>query len=75
MVPGSIFLIEPTGDGAAPIADIVRSALPPTAWIDRPDWRGCPFLPQNGFGEIRLDVVPHAKLAAGQVLPRREQAA
>lgn len=62
--PGSAFLVR-ARDGAEPIETLLTNGLPPTPWIERPDWRNCPFLPQNGYGEIRRDLIDHAALAGG----------
>lgn len=64
--PGSVFLVRCLSNPKLPPADLLRKGLPPTAWIAARDWRSCPFLPENGFGEVRLDRVDHGTLAAGE---------
>jgi hypothetical protein len=59
--PGSVFLVDPGAD-ARPLDRLLREGLPVNDWIERPDWRHCPFLPQNGYGQVLLDVVDHAAL-------------
>jgi hypothetical protein len=52
---GSVFLL------AGPIKDrlaaLIRTGLPVAAFAGASplDWRNCPFVPGNGFGEIRVD--------------------
>lgn len=68
--PGSVFLVEPA-EGAVPIEQLLRHGLPPNDWIDRRTWEGTPFLPTNGFGEVRLNVVDHQALLDGQAIEER----
>ena len=54
---GSIF--ELSGPAALQ-ADFERFAcnglpLPESLPADRRDWRHCPFVPENGYGEVRID--------------------
>jgi len=53
---GSAFLLE--GDIAQQLDHLIRPGLPLPVFgggADPLDWRNCPFVPQNGFGEIRAD--------------------
>lgn len=68
--PGSVFLVEPTV-GAGPIERLLTHGLPPTDWIYNRTWEGTPFLPANGFGEVRLNVVDHRALLDGQTIGER----
>jgi hypothetical protein len=63
--PGAVFLIEADASTAAPVplADLLRDGLPPNPAIAERDWRRCPYLPQNGFGMIRCNLVDHVALA------------
>lgn len=65
--PGSVFLVEPEAR-ARPIADLVRLGLPVAAPFEGRDWRSCPFLPENGFGQVVLDAVDHRAMATMQPL-------
>lgn len=67
---GSVFLVEPAA-GARPIEQLLAHGLPPTDWIDNRTWQGTPFLPTNGFGEVRLNVVDHQALLDGQTIEER----
>lgn len=51
---GSCFLLR--GD-PAPLKDWTRSGLPAPRWAAEQglDWRTCPYLPENGFGEIAIN--------------------
>lgn len=64
--PGSVFVVRPTGKGNAaaairsfclsgfPVSDSIRNfyGLPQ---IDASElWRYCPYIPQNGFGEVAV---------------------
>ena len=63
--PGSIFLIEATGDSASGkladrLATLAVMGLPlgPGWPEDRRDWRRHPFLPEAGWGEVRISDEP-----------------
>jgi hypothetical protein len=53
--PGSVFLLH--GDIEEDLEQLARGGLPlPLFQKANPlDWRNCPFVPQNGFGAIRVD--------------------
>lgn len=66
--PGSVFLIKPKGSGdVTPLSDLLTFGLPPRGPIAKPEWENCPFLPQNGFGEVHLNAVDHQGLRTGMI--------
>lgn len=70
--PGSVFLVEPE-EGATPIEELLTFGLPPNLWLGTPKWKTTPFLRENGFGEVRLNVVDHAELRHGRNLAARQE--
>jgi CRISPR/Cas system CSM-associated protein Csm3 (group 7 of RAMP superfamily) len=58
---GSVFRV--TGD-AKRMAGLLRHGLPAASQTGAATlgWRNCPYLPENGYGEIALDLVDHAGL-------------
>ncbi|MBP7339268.1 RAMP superfamily CRISPR-associated protein [Niveispirillum sp.] len=60
--PGSVFLLQ--GELGAALERRLGTGLPARGanggWAT--DWRACPFLPENGFGDFRLNLVDHAAL-------------
>lgn len=60
--PGSVFLLQ--GALAAALERRLGTGLPARGanggWAT--DWRTCPFLPENGFGDFRVNLVDHAAL-------------
>ena len=52
--PGSVFLVETEVEK---LKDLVRFGLPLPALKHAAalDWRNCPFVPENGFGQITAD--------------------
>jgi hypothetical protein len=62
--PGSVFLIK--GGDAGKLAAIARFGLAPVALSDVPtlDWRNCPYLRENGYGEVVFSLIDHVQLAA-----------
>lgn len=67
--PGSVFLLH--GDLASALAGRVAGGLPvkelttPEGAVIEPTWRTCPYMPENGYGEIAVNLIDHATLAAG----------
>lgn len=55
--PGSVFVLNFTAKGATILLDWARLGLPAGGdWNDASlDWQSCPYLPENGFGAIRVD--------------------
>jgi hypothetical protein len=59
--PGAVFLLQAEAGKDAPLrerlAELMRTGLPVPVLKDAAplDWRNCPFVPENGFGEIRAD--------------------
>ncbi len=64
--PGSVFLVRCQSNPKVLPAELLRTGLPPTSWIADCHWRSCPFLPENGFGEVCLDRVDHRAFASRQ---------
>jgi len=62
--PGSVFLVERLDNPTHEPHDLVRWGLPLSQsvtrqhWnsqsVTRQHWKQCPFLPENGFGQVRL---------------------
>lgn len=71
--PGSIFLLQPE-NAAEDLATLILNGLPLPGWLAGRTWQDCPFLPQNGFGQIRLDAVDHHALAQGVAVAREKAA-
>jgi hypothetical protein len=74
--PGSVFVLEtvagPETDPDAFIAAIVARGVPIPEWAKMvyglsgssgQDWRSCPYLPENGYGEVAVNLVAHQSLA------------
>jgi hypothetical protein len=66
--PGSVFLIEPRdGPHHQPLDALLKFGLPPRLPDGLAHWRRCPFLRENGFGQVRCHTVdPEAASAAGK---------
>lgn len=66
-LPGSVFRLSLASEEARrKLADALRHGLPPALLDGRePDWRNCPYVAGNGFGEI----IPNP----GAVLPARPE--
>ncbi len=73
---GGVFVLEIKDQAkAGRCADIwLRRGLPPPDWAlerygksssERLDWQECPFTPENGFGEIILNLSCHWEHAPG----------
>jgi hypothetical protein len=64
---GSVFLLR--NPDVPRLTMLLRHGLAPVAISDgrggtiRLDWRNCPYLPENGFGEFACNLVDHAALA------------
>lgn len=67
---GSVFILESTGSGdpTQKLSQWERHGLPLPEWVRRRYgangdrwslWKTCPFLPENGFGEIALNLPDH----------------
>jgi hypothetical protein len=69
--PGSVFLLR--GDLRHGLTRLLASGLPAKALYDPyhkqkavpPEWKTCPYLPENGYGEILVNGIDHAKYAQG----------
>lgn len=60
--PGSVFLLQ--GDLKDGLQRLMGQGLP--AHGKKPhDWRTCPFLPENGFGDFRLNLIDHKARSNG----------
>ncbi len=51
--PGSVF--ELRGVCQDKLEDIIRRGLPP--WDSNANWKSCPFVRENGYGEVKAEVV------------------
>ena len=62
---GSVFLVR--GADPAKLAQLLRWGLEPPAQTggEPLTWRTCPYVPQNGYGEIACNLVDHAALRDG----------
>ena len=72
---GSVFLLRTTGDAAIVQKTIdrwLRTGLPLPTWateryrragIPGNDWRTCPYIPENGYGEIAVNMKVHQTAA------------
>lgn len=70
---GSVFVLEAVGDpaaGPAMIFEWERTGLPLPKWARTAwglsgdparDWRLCPYLPENGYGEIAVNLACHTE--------------
>jgi hypothetical protein len=65
--PGAVFVIEPaSARPSVPLAELLRSGLPPRLADELRDWRRCPFQRENGFGAVRCHRVdPEAGTSGG----------
>ncbi|MEQ8585023.1 MAG: hypothetical protein RLO01_13455 [Thalassobaculaceae bacterium] len=63
-VAGSVFLIRESapGTGAAKLAELLRDGLPPNAAIGKRSWEECPYIAENGYGQIALEHRLHKEL-------------
>lgn len=52
--PGSVFLVERLDKPRHEPHDLARWGLPLSRSVTRQHWKQCPFLPKNGFGQVRL---------------------
>ena len=68
--PGSVFLLEAESGAANAVqerlSDLARDGLPlpPLKHAASLNWRNCPFVPENGFGEIAVDYLSDASTAS-----------
>jgi hypothetical protein len=63
--PGATFLIE--NGVPAKLARIARLGLPPiplTGGVAH-SWRTCPYMNENGYGEVRFNLIRHVEWAGG----------
>ncbi len=66
---GAVFLMSKPDVGA--LSEMLRFGLVPPVFSDGKGgrivatWRTCPFVPQNGYGEIACNMVDHRGLARG----------
>ncbi|MGQ0594713.1 MAG: RAMP superfamily CRISPR-associated protein [Gammaproteobacteria bacterium] len=74
--PGSVFVLKlAQGDQNIAIKTVegwLRNGLPLPGWArnryarsGEPLWQTCPFLPENGFGEVAVNLPDHDKLSRG----------
>ncbi len=65
--PGSVFLLK--GELKDRLTDLVTNGLPVMKDMKDVngsiDWRNCPYMPENGYGEIIVNRIDHAPLAQG----------
>ncbi len=63
--PGSVFLVE--GGDVEKLGEIARFGLPPIALSHAPalTWRSCPYLRENGYGEVVFSLVDPIRLRGG----------
>lgn len=59
---GSVFRVVPNKQ--ADVADVLANGLPPAKGLPT-DWRAFPFLRENGFGQVKHDIISHAKFVSG----------
>ncbi|MEM9625344.1 MAG: hypothetical protein AAGA21_03865 [Pseudomonadota bacterium] len=64
-VAGSVFLLEADDQGKNYLDQWAETGLPCLPSDPPLNWRTCPFVPENGFGAIRTNVVDHVTLGAG----------
>jgi hypothetical protein len=60
--PGSVFLLA--GNLEQRLQRLMGQGLPAHG-ATRQDWRTCSFLPENGFGDFRLNLIDHRALSKG----------
>ena len=60
--PGSVFLVR--SNAPEKLEHVARFGLAPVALKDaKPlDWRNCPYLPENGYGEVAFSLIDPAQL-------------
>lgn len=61
---GSLFVLEPAGaEHTAPAREYVdrwrRHGLPLPPWAAGATWQTCPYLPENGYGEVAVNLTTH----------------
>lgn len=61
--PGAVFVVRERTPGA--VAAVLRSGLRPRMPHREATWCTCPFMSENGYGAVAVDVVDHARLATG----------
>ena len=60
--PGSVFRVKiNSAAGQDKMAAALRYGLP-VAVGEPVDWQNCPFVPENGYGQIRHNLVSHTEL-------------
>jgi hypothetical protein len=68
--PGATFELDLSAEAAAALAPYLTTGLPPRSQdallTDPAMWRQCPFMPQNGFGEISLLTMSDFKRMSGE---------
>jgi hypothetical protein len=82
--PGSVFVLQVANvreaDAQTFLQRIATRGLPIPAWArtafgltgdPKTDWCFCPYLPENGYGEVALNLETHVRLApkAGEFIP------
>ncbi len=63
---GSTFVLTAIGpDASAKLAEWTAGGLPLPKWVKdqcgEPLWKTCPFVPENGFGEVVVDLACHTE--------------
>lgn len=66
---GSTFVLTAVGpDGVNKLAEWIAGGLPLAKWAEvrygasgEPLWKTCPFVPENGFGEVVVDLACHTE--------------
>ena len=72
--PGSVFVLRASGDIAsaqASIAQWLHAGLSLPGWAQARygnHWRTCPFLPEDGFGEVAVNLPCHVEKKPGEGL-------
>lgn len=71
---GSVFVFAPSEGKDAPAREVLarwsRDGLELPSWLHeheggRADWRTCPYVPQNGFGEVEVNHGVHVRPVEG----------
>ncbi len=62
--PGSVFVLEPMRAHLATAAlahvdDWLRHGLPLPPWAAGVTWQTCPYVPENGYGEVAVNLETH----------------
>lgn len=80
--PGSVFMLQSTEEAPFPqtrkyLLEWVQQGLPLPEWAIQSygsSWQTCPFIPENGYGEIALNMPCHTENKPGQEIFQEVQA-